>query len=101
MSGTDIMAKLQEHVMECHAESDPRLPERVMVCRYGSSWMGVGFRWLEDRWGNCRRFFNDKTKFSHHTCMHTGMKNHVCDKCNQQFTSESQLRLGFADGQTV
>ena len=70
------MAKLQEHVMSAHADWDPQLPERVLVCR----------------WGNCRRFFNDKTKFSHHTCMHTGMKKFKCSKCDQTFTSESQRR---------
>ena len=75
-TATDEMAKLQEHVMSAHADWDPQLPERVLVCR----------------WGNCRRFFNDKTKFSHHTCMHTGMKKFKCSKCDQTFTSESQRR---------
>ena len=41
-TATDEMAKLQEHVMSAHADWDPQLPERVLVCR----------------WGNCRRFFN-------------------------------------------
>ena len=75
-TATNEMAKLQEHVMSAHADWDPQLPERVLVCR----------------WGNCRRFFNDKTKFSHHTCMHTGMKKFKCSKCDQTFTSESQRR---------
>lgn len=75
---TEKIALLQGHLMQNHADWCTQLPERVLVCR----------------WGNCRRFFTDKTKFAHHMCTHSGMKFFKCeeDDCEQEFTSESQRR---------
>jgi len=74
----ELVSGLQEHVVTAHGDWCSQLPERVVVCR----------------WGSCRRFFTDKTKFAHHMCTHSGMRFYQCemDECEQGFTSESQRR---------
>lgn len=69
---------LFEHISKAHSCWSTETPERVMLCR----------------WGNCGRFFSDKTKFSEHIKSHAGIKSVVCPEvgCNKHFTNESQMR---------
>ena len=62
--------------MEKHGNWDKTLPEQVLVCQ----------------WCDCSRFFSEKTKFSQHVCLHTGMLKFECPECDQKFTSETMLR---------
>lgn len=70
---------LHNHLLETHAQWCTELPERVLVCQ----------------WASCKKFFGDKSKFTHHLCTHSGMKSFACKEegCDQRFTSESQRRL--------
>jgi len=74
----EAISTLQEHLVAAHGDWCSQLPERVVVCR----------------WGCCRRFFTDKTKFAHHMCTHSGMRFYQCEEanCEHGFTSESQRR---------